>query len=499
MCGVGTFCFQDMVCPDPEAVTGKPTPTPPPTPNPFQSSINNIGIGESGALSTAVVQNYCARSEQQLQATCSTAPTCNDDDGPCPAGMFCFGQQVCNDSSAKGTSSAVEAVPTPTVNPTTSQPSPKPVSLSDVWNMLSDNPLAVGNDGNADAAEVLPQNYCAQSKDALRSSCANAQTCNDGDGPCPSGSFCFGNYLCESNASPNKPTVDASNANAGTVAANYCAQSAQQLAPTCAWAPTCNDGDGPCPPDTFCYSNVVCESRMQSAFEVTPKPPAAMPTPPEIHDDEDAATAASSDPECENLCLWRIDSIQCDYVLSVEIDILPCTTSVKVGDLCTGTGRCGTDPELNNCRTNENDRDFYIHLGAAECIQFGLGGGGGVISTTEKVENENGGGNFNGDAGIHLQLSNDTSIGLEDSETARDVSTNSALASGNNEKDFEWEDWPSDNVKDDNGDQERGGLTGWWLKENSSSAGTTIIVGWKNTCPIVALEALVVIASFLFF
>jgi len=178
-----------------------------------------------------------------------------------------------------------------------------------------------------------------------------APTCNCDDGPCHVGMIYFGNQVCNNSSAKGLSSA----------------------------VEVINGGNGPCPTDKFCYSNVVCKSRIQS---------------------------------------------QCDYVLSVEIDILPCTTTgvsdqhrVKVGDLCTGTGRCGTDPELNNCRSTINDQDIYIHLGPSECIQHDLVGGGGVISSSENADNESGGGNYTGDAGLHLQLLNTTSIGLKDSET----------------------------------------------------------------------------------
>jgi len=521
MCGVGTFCFENLVCPD-AAVTKAPVTaaeptTPSPTPKPVPSSSNSNS--ESSEVNSAVAQNYCALSVDQLPSMCSTAPTCNDDDGPCPLGTFCFGNHVCNDSSVMETPAAITSAPT-------RKPASKPIS-----SQLNNSP-----NGNENTAVAIPQNYCAKSEDELQSTCATAQTCNDGDGPCPPGFFCFGNYSCSNQSaatvsSPvtatltttkptsrpisialNKPAGNNGNIadanNQSSVKQNYCAQGTEQLETTCAWAPTCNEGDGPCPADTFCFPNVMCESRTQAAESTQkddsgkqPPPPTSMPTPDEniLDDVAAAATTTSSDPACNDLCLQPIDLADCDYVLSIEMDILPCTSGnglVEIGNLCTGTGRCGTDLEWNNCPSN-NDQDIYLRVDSSKCVEYGLVGGSGVIHTARTNEGE---GNTDNNEGApddidHLNDSFDMPnipIGFEDNnETAtREASTKSSSPSGNNQEDDLWGDG---SFPDNGSDNENSDLTGWWLKEyNSATTGSTV-VGWKKYPTV---SAFVLIAAF---
>ena len=123
MSGVGTFCFENIVCSDVAVTKAQvtadlaPIPTPSPTPKPVPSSNNNIG---SSKVNSAVAQNYYPSSVDLLPSTCSTAPTCNDNDGPCPLGTYCSGNHVCNDSLVMETPAVTTSAPTrkPTLRPT---------------------------------------------------------------------------------------------------------------------------------------------------------------------------------------------------------------------------------------------------------------------------------------------------------------------------------------------------------------------------------------------
>jgi len=458
MCAAGTFCFENIVCPDSEVVTRAPVTAAPMTtmkptaapiittkPTPVESANNNLGGGESNQSNAVgdVAQNYCAQSLDQLLLTCSTAPTCNDDDWPCPSGMFCFGNTICNDSSSL--SGSLESSTSPTYRPT-SKPTPP------------------NNDGDT----VIPQNYCSKSEDELQSTCSMSQTCNDGDGPCPSGSFCFGNYSCSSNQSSSsvatlkptkKPTVSAiSQSKPNVDAQNYCAQSAAQLETTCAWATTCNGGDGPCPSGTFCFPNIICEARQVDSEPWSPTlSPTSMPTLSGGHNsiDHDAAAATTTaDPACDELCLQPIDLSDCNYLMSIEsMDILPCTgfpSQVDIDDFCTGTGQCGTNLGLNNC---PDDKDVYVRLDSSKCVEHGLVDGSGVVPPL-RIEGD--------EDSPHIP-----GIGVEGNETAaREASTNSSLGNSPAYGRFNGNYTNSDD------------LTGWWLKENNSarSAGDGWIV-----------------------
>lgn len=285
---------------------------------------------------------------------------------------------------------------------------------------------------------VIPQNYCSKSEDELESTCATAQTCNDGDGGCPSGSFCFGNYSCLNHSSSAVPVTTlqpTTNPTVSTIAQskptvdvqNYCAQSAAELETSCAWAKTCNGGDGPCPSGSFCFPNAICEARQQ----IDSGSPTLMSTPGGHNSiDHDAAAIITDDPACDYLCLQPIDFSDCDRVFS---DILPCAefpSQVEVDEFCTGTGRCGTNLALNNCPDN---KDVYVRLDSTKCVEHGLVYGSGVVPPSPR-------------------------IGLEGDETdAVEASTNSSL--GDNLE------YGTFNGNISNSDE----LTGWWLKESNSA------------------------------
>lgn len=164
--------------------TSKPTtpaPTYMPTEAPMMISLDNKNDEK------IITQNYCGTSENQMKVTCSAAPTCNDDDGPCPKGMFCFGNHVC-DASLAGENSMQGPTATQ-IYPPTDQPSMTPLTVE------------------VNGVMITMQNYCSQSSEMLASTCAWAPTCNGGDMPCPKDTFCFPNVLCESKANIGSPSI----------------------------------------------------------------------------------------------------------------------------------------------------------------------------------------------------------------------------------------------------------------------------------------------------
>jgi hypothetical protein len=77
---------------DSEESTPRPSPEPePPSPAPTPAAA-------PAASNTIQAQNYCSTSQTLIKETCYTADpplTCNEGDGPCPEGTFCYGNVVC--------------------------------------------------------------------------------------------------------------------------------------------------------------------------------------------------------------------------------------------------------------------------------------------------------------------------------------------------------------------------------------------------------------------
>ena len=86
---------------------------------------------------TLPMQNYCGKTLALIQETCYTAdapPTCNNGDGPCPEGLFCWGNVECHvpeGEVAEGVSATM--TPPPTNAPTqviTGRPTASPTGMS---------------------------------------------------------------------------------------------------------------------------------------------------------------------------------------------------------------------------------------------------------------------------------------------------------------------------------------------------------------------------------
>lgn len=187
-------------------------------------------------------QNYCGTSLASIKETCDSGNvlTCNDDDGPCPTGTFCWGNVECYDTAASS-SDEEDAVPGPTQDPT-AMPTPLPA-----------------------------QNYCGLSTSHIRSECASGdppKTCNDGDWECPLGSYCFVSAECELPEGTPVPTPAPV-----LQPQNYCGRQLAEIKETCASGnlPTCNDDDEPCAEGTYCWGNVDCDP-MEETEEPTPSP-----------------------------------------------------------------------------------------------------------------------------------------------------------------------------------------------------------------------------------
>ncbi|KAL3761003.1 hypothetical protein ACHAWU_004623 [Discostella pseudostelligera] len=312
MCEEGTYCFENILCTDSQVSTETslmPASTTSSSPTPVSTSSGS----DEGNNTTTTAQKKCASSLNELLLTCDTAPTCSDSE--CPGGMFCFSELICaGASSGESSTNGPTSIASSIIVPANPSPSSIPTSLS---SSTSSTTIPCGS----------PQNYCATSRDELQSTCATAQTCNDNDAPCPSGSFCFPEVICE-----------------------------------------CMEDTQP----TLTFNSTL---------------PTKMPTQVTNIDtnDQNAVTViATTDDPCNNLCLQPLDIADCEYALTFP-NIMPCTgfpSLVQVGDLCTGTGECGTSLELDTC---SNTLDFYWRVEPQRCIEYGLTNGTGVIlsSNTE--------------------------------------------------------------------------------------------------------------------
>jgi len=171
-------------------------------------------------------QNYCGASLAATRDTCFTdrALTCNDGDDPCPLHTFCWGNVECDIPMAF--LEQMRATPTPTVSPSETS-----ISLT-----------------------TTTQNYCGTSLASIREQCASGtlDTCNNGDGPCPRGTYCWGSIECQVPEDPPPPAPTPQ---------NYCGTSLPSIKASCASGalPTCNDGEGPCAPGTYCWGSVECD------------------------------------------------------------------------------------------------------------------------------------------------------------------------------------------------------------------------------------------------
>jgi len=174
-------------------------------------------------------QNYCGTNLDSIQDTCYTVdapPTCNDNDGPCPLGTFCYGNVECI----------------------------IPMEAYSDWMGGGDTPEpTAAPSSNA----IPPQNYCGTNLASIKAQCASRSvpTCNDDDGPCPTGTFCWGNIHCP------VPAPEPTASPMGTPPQNYCGTSLASIKAMCATGalPTCNEGDAPCRSGTYCWGNVECD------------------------------------------------------------------------------------------------------------------------------------------------------------------------------------------------------------------------------------------------
>ena len=217
-------CFGYTPCPT-EIEPDEPLTVADNTPSPISlpsGSSNNIGIQ----------QNYCAKSLNDLQATCATAVTCNEGEPDCPSGTYCWGDRLCGEVPLYDDNS--EPTPVPSLIIETQSPSVAFVDTGSPSEALvfTSSPVVHVVDSRAPVSLTREGLYCASTMDELKKSCSTAQECSSG--PCPSGTFCFP-FTCSSESTQQL----------------YCATSVEELKTSCSTAKECNSG--PCPSGTFCF------------------------------------------------------------------------------------------------------------------------------------------------------------------------------------------------------------------------------------------------------
>ncbi len=76
--------------------------------------------------------------------------------------------------------------------------------------------------------------------------------------------------------------------------------------------------------------------------------------------------------DCTKLCLAPVGPHDCNYALTIGLqNLMPCSSAphpdgslLEIGDVCIGTGYCGTDLDLNNCADSQ---DLYVRLDSSMC------------------------------------------------------------------------------------------------------------------------------------
>lgn len=386
----GTTCFNNVICPDPLAFgnaspssspvripspkTKSPTirPSHKPTEKPttkLSPKEDSSAVVQDSSKEVSSPQNYCAR-PGQVQIDCANGITCNDGEGPCSIGTFCFPAVICK--------SAIEAPHSPSMpkeaksSPPVATPNPTRIALT---------PEPSGSSPNDEAGtNVEAISVCAITSQHAKETCSIAPRCGPGT-LCSANLYCF-EVICSASATRE----------------NYCAHSADQIQGTCSWAPTCNPGDALCPQGMRCFPNSICLSKGQVLY---------------AEYDDRGNVLDHADPGCTNLCLEELSPADCSYaddLTKMGFSLAQCTAKpMAVGDLCIGDGLCGTRRNLNNC----GSRDVYIRLDSSNCIDKGLGNSG-VIQAYPAV----GSGGKSSQPDIDVEQSNefDTSMKIDFSD-----------------------------------------------------------------------------------
>lgn len=113
---------------------------------------------------------------------------------------------------------------------------------------------------------VKTSNLCAADYEELTELCWSAVECNNTNA-CPENQTCFENVDCfvisySASGAPTFSPAPSSLYSSSYVETkqNYCAVDEMDLYANCSFAPTCNDGDPPCPTGMLCFGEHMCGS-----------------------------------------------------------------------------------------------------------------------------------------------------------------------------------------------------------------------------------------------
>ena len=243
-CPTGESCFRNVYqC---SAEIPRPDPTSPPTLSPptlspvtqapsSHPTDNNLVVTTSptvGADNGPAVQPpnlpglYCARSMDELEASCSTAQECGGSE-PCLIGQMCYPYECKGSSDSSSATLTTTAEPTLPSATTTAENMPLPPESGGVFGW-----------------------FCGSSFEELDTTCSTtAQKCVYERQDCPSGQGCY-QYYCNNVASENQVVEnDATEATPGSNGSaeqpiqnsesSYCASSIAQLDERCGLALQC--------------------------------------------------------------------------------------------------------------------------------------------------------------------------------------------------------------------------------------------------------------------
>lgn len=178
--------------------------------------------------------------------------------------------------------------------------------------------------------------------------------------------------------------------------------------------------------------------------------------------------------DCNNFCLSPIGPHDCNYALNIGLqNLMPCSSApnpdgslLEIGDVCIGTGYCGTDLDLNNCAGSQ---DLYVRLDSSMCEDTLLP----VQSTNESYS-------------IQTNVANSTNTTVDDSneitKTSGESAGNQIAKEGSNKtlpaiessnlswKETSTSDSSFDNSYSDYSNTNDNGtfISGWWVMERST-------------------------------
>ena len=441
--------------------------------------------------------NYCATSISEIMSSCSfTLQTCNPGDLMlCPTGTMCFAGLHCpdpNETEAPSVSPTKLETLAPTSQPVhrltlkpTSEPpvvvitrSPTISPTKEVKNLLTSTEPMTTKAPSSLSPTPPPTNQPSPRMTPQPIKTTNEPTVHDLD--------MSSTYWCGSDRM-----------NAGLTCHKRCRVDSEcDEGETCYGYTSCEGVEAPLSPSTAVD---MIKDMIKQPTNPPSRQPVQTPTPPPIAQSLDAYTV-----ECSQLCLQAISTFDCQYLPPTELS--PCTgptsTSVKVGDLCIGTGECDTDMGLNNCA---NGHDIYFKLQPYKCFEHGFVFGYGVLpppddnKTNEEVKTEEEAASDIdlGNPLSFISLTQDSSLQDEEATTIDESSDYDSISWSTGNEPDPFNDFSDDEVErlkgllqdgnDDQQQQQQGGFSyqndqgmeSWWMLRENHASRSASSGSWK--------------------